>query len=72
MKKVLFLLPLLAAGMTPAAAFAEETEAATSDITVSGSVGLASQYRLRGISLSDEDKQRVITTYVGQRYNRRD
>ena len=55
MKKVLFLLPLLAAGMAPAAAFAEETEAATSDITVSGSVGLASQYRLRGISLSDED-----------------
>ena len=55
MKRTLFFLPLLAIGMTPVAAYADDGEVSASDITVSGSVGLTSQYRLRGISMSDED-----------------
>ena len=54
MKTFLMALPVLAACMVPAAAYAEEA-APADDFTVTGSVGLTSQYRLRGISLSDED-----------------
>ncbi len=55
MKRTFFLLPLLAIGLTPVAAYAEDGAAPASDITVSGSVGLTSQYRLRGVSMTDED-----------------
>ena len=38
MKRTLFFLPLLAIGMTPVAAYADDGEVSASDITVSGSV----------------------------------
>lgn len=46
---------LVAAALTAApAAYAQDAEE-TSDITITGNVALTSQYRLRGISQSDED-----------------
>lgn len=54
MKQHLTFCLLLAAAALPAAAHAQDAEPA-GDFTITGSVTGVSQYRLRGISLSDED-----------------
>lgn len=46
---------LLLGATMPATVHAQETGWSASDVTVTGTVSVASQYRLRGISQSDED-----------------